>query len=42
MDLRSINVFSVKKADDGVYFAAGGIINRRTHHNSLYRDKNKD
>jgi hypothetical protein len=35
--------FNVKKEDDNSpNFAAGGIINRRTHHNSLCRDKNKN
>jgi hypothetical protein len=41
MDFRSNQVFSVKKADNGANFAAGGIIGRRTHHNSLYRGENK-
>jgi hypothetical protein len=41
MDFRSTGVFSVKKADNSGNFAAGGIINRRENHNSLWRDKNK-
>jgi hypothetical protein len=41
MDFSSTHAFSVKKVDNSVNFAAGGIINRRTHHNSLCRDKNK-
>jgi hypothetical protein len=41
MDFLSTYVFSVKKADQSMNFAVGGIINRRTHHNSLWRDKNK-
>jgi hypothetical protein len=42
MDFRSTHVFSVKKAyDHRANFAAGGIIIRRTHHNSLYGDKHK-
>jgi hypothetical protein len=41
MDFRSSNVFGVKKADNNANFAAEGLINRRTHHNSLCRDKNK-
>jgi hypothetical protein len=39
MDFR--NIFSVKKADNSANLAAGGVINRRTHHNSPCRDKNK-
>jgi hypothetical protein len=31
----------VKKVVNSENFEAGGIINRRTHHNSLCRDKNK-
>jgi hypothetical protein len=31
----------MKKADNSMNFAAGAIINHRTHHNSLRRDKNK-
>jgi hypothetical protein len=31
----------MKKADKSANFAAGGIINCRTQHNSIYRDKNK-
>jgi hypothetical protein len=31
----------MKKADNSMNFTAGGIINCRTHHNSLCRDKNK-
>jgi hypothetical protein len=41
MDFHSIHVFSLKKVDNNANFAAGVIINRRTHHSSLYRDKNK-
>jgi hypothetical protein len=41
MDFRIYNVFGVKKADNRANFAAGGIINRTTNHNSLCRDKNK-
>jgi hypothetical protein len=32
MYFRSTNVIGAKKADNGGNFAAGGIINRRTHH----------
>jgi hypothetical protein len=35
------HVSGVKKADNSENVAAGGIINRRTHNNSLCRDKNK-
>jgi hypothetical protein len=38
---RITHVFSVKKADNSTNFAAGGIMNRKTHHNLLCRDKNK-
>jgi hypothetical protein len=31
----------LQKADKTANFAAGGIINRRTHHNSFCRDKNR-
>jgi hypothetical protein len=31
----------VKKADNCKNFATAGIINYRTHHNWLFRDKNK-
>jgi hypothetical protein len=41
MDLRSIHVFDVKKADNSANFAAGWTFNRMTHHNSLCKDKNK-
>jgi hypothetical protein len=41
MDFSSTRAFSVKKVDNSENFAAGGIINRRTYHNSLCRDKNK-
>jgi hypothetical protein len=41
MNLRSTNVFSVKKAVNNASFIAGGIIDRRTRRNSLCRDKNK-
>jgi RNase P protein component len=41
MDFRSAHAFSVKKADNSANFAAGGIINRRTHHNSRCRNRNK-
>jgi hypothetical protein len=41
MDFRSTHVFSVKEAENSVNGAAGGIINCRTHRNSLCRDKNK-
>jgi hypothetical protein len=33
--------FSVKKADKNANFTADGIISSGTHHNSLFRDKNK-
>jgi hypothetical protein len=33
--------FSMTKSDNSSSFATGGIINRRTHHNSLCRNKNK-
>jgi hypothetical protein len=36
-----LSCFSMKKADNIGNFAAGRIINCRTHHNSLCRDKNK-
>jgi hypothetical protein len=36
-----MHVFSVKKVGNSANFAAGGIIDRRTHHNSLCEDKNK-
>jgi hypothetical protein len=39
-DFLSTHVFSVKKADNSANFAAGWVINCRTH-NSLCRDKNK-
>jgi hypothetical protein len=35
MDFRSIRLFSTKKVDNTANFAAGGIINRRTQHNSV-------
>jgi hypothetical protein len=35
MDFGSTHVSSVRKADNSANFAAGGIINRRTHHKSL-------
>jgi hypothetical protein len=41
MDFHSTHVFSMKKEDKSTNFAAGGIINCRTHHTSLCRDKNK-
>jgi hypothetical protein len=41
MDSRSTPVFRAKKADNSANFTAGGIINRRAHHNSLRRDTNK-
>jgi hypothetical protein len=41
MDFRRTRVFSVKKADINANFAANEIIDRRTQHNSLSRDKNK-
>jgi hypothetical protein len=41
MDFRSTHDFGAKKADNSANFAAGGIINRRTHRNSLCEDKNK-
>jgi hypothetical protein len=41
MGFRSTRVFSVKKADNSANFAAGGIINHRTHRYSLCRHKNK-
>jgi hypothetical protein len=41
MDFHRTYVFSMKKGDNSMNFAAGGIINHRTHHNSLRRDKNK-
>jgi hypothetical protein len=31
----------MKKVDNNANFVAGGIISRRTHHNSLCGDKNK-
>jgi hypothetical protein len=31
----------VKKADNSANFTAGGIVYRRTHHSSLYKNKNK-
>jgi hypothetical protein len=40
MNFCSTHVFSVTKADNSANFAAGGIINLRTH-NSLCIDKNK-
>jgi hypothetical protein len=40
MDFRNTRVSSVKKkADNRANFAAGEIINRRTHHNSLYGEQ---
>jgi hypothetical protein len=43
MDFLSTYVYVsiVKKADNGANFAAGGVSNRRTHHNLLCRDKYK-
>jgi hypothetical protein len=41
MDFCSIHVLSAKKLDDSANFAAGGIVNHSTYHNSLCRDKNK-
>jgi hypothetical protein len=41
MDFHSTHVFSVKKADYSTNFAAGRIVNRRSYHNWLCRDKNK-
>jgi hypothetical protein len=41
MDFRTTRVSSLKKEYNSANFAAGYIINRRTHHNSLCRDKNK-
>jgi hypothetical protein len=41
MNFRSTQDFGVKKANKSANFAAGGIINRRTHHNPFCRDKNK-
>jgi hypothetical protein len=41
MDFCSTHDFSMKKVDDNTNFAAGGIINHRTHHNSLCSGKNK-
>jgi hypothetical protein len=31
----------VKETDNSTNFAAGGIIDRKTHHNSLFEDNNK-
>jgi hypothetical protein len=39
MDFCSTHIFSMKKADNSMNLAAGGNINRRTHHNSLCREK---
>jgi hypothetical protein len=41
MDFCSTHVFRVRKGDNIANFAAGRIIDHRTHHNSLCRDKNK-
>jgi hypothetical protein len=41
MDFRSTHILCVNEADNSLNFAAGGIMNRRTHHNSLCTDKNK-
>jgi hypothetical protein len=41
MDFRSTHAFSEKKADDSANFAAGGISNGSTQHNSHLTDKNK-
>jgi hypothetical protein len=37
----STHLFSMKKVNNSVNFAAGGIINCNTNHNSLCWDKNK-
>jgi hypothetical protein len=41
MDFRSSPVFSLEEAENDVTVVAGGIVNCRTHRNSLCRDKNK-
>jgi hypothetical protein len=41
MDFGSTYIFMVKIADNITNLASGRIINPRTHHNSLCRDKNK-
>jgi hypothetical protein len=41
MYFRSTHNFCVKIADIIANFAAGGTVNRRTHHNSFCRHKNK-
>jgi hypothetical protein len=41
MDFRNTHVFSAKKADNSANFASGGVINLRTHQNSVCKDKNK-
>jgi hypothetical protein len=37
----STHAFKVKKGDNGVSLATGGIIKRRARPNSLCRDKNE-
>jgi hypothetical protein len=39
MDFRGSDIFRVEKADNIANFAPGGIINRRTHQNSVCRDR---
>jgi hypothetical protein len=41
MDFRSTHISSAKKADNSANFTAGGIVNGRTRHDLLCRDKNK-
>jgi hypothetical protein len=41
MEFRSTHAFSAMKADNDANFAAGEIIKRQTHHNSLGKDKNE-
>jgi hypothetical protein len=41
MGFSSTHVSSMKKADNSANFAAGGIINHRTHYNSPCGGKNK-
>jgi hypothetical protein len=41
MDFQSTHDFRMKKEDNSANFTAGRIIGYRTHHNSLYRDKNR-
>jgi hypothetical protein len=41
MDFFSTHAFSMNKMNNSANYIAGRIINCRTHHNSLCRDKNK-